>query len=206
MLQCNRKEFSFQVAIIDTEWLLFLGQLPTTPSSLRVNVWRRLKDVGASSLQNGVWILPDREGNALFLERLLVYVKQRGASGQILQVQALNQSVHADILARFTVDRNQEYDEFLEQCESFISELVKEIDHHKFTFAELEENEQNYKRLQKWLHKIQKRDFFGSQKALTAISVIKDCDQKLRSYTLQVYDHEGITSIRDSDFDSLEDY
>ncbi len=71
------------------EWLLFLSQLPAIPSSLRVNVWRRLRDAGATSLQNGVWILPRNTENKIFMQRLLAYVKQNDASGQIFLVKGL---------------------------------------------------------------------------------------------------------------------
>ena len=52
----------------NTEWLLLLTQLPTTPSSLRVNVWRRLKNKGAISYQNGTWILPNSEENENYMK------------------------------------------------------------------------------------------------------------------------------------------
>jgi len=181
------------------EWLLFLSQLPATPSSLRVNVWRRLRGAGSTSLQNGVWILPRNTENTIFMERLLAYVKQNEASGQIFLVQGLNQAIEDDIISRFKADRDQEYDEFLEQCEELIAELQKETHHQKFTFAELEENEQNLQRLRKWLAKIQKRDFFKTQKSQEAIITFQNCRQMLQSYTRQVYAQEGIETPPEAD-------
>ena len=178
----------------EIEWLLFLAQLPATPSSLRVNVWRRLRDAGSTSLQNGVWILPRDAENTIFLERLLAYIKQNEASGQILLVQGLNQMVQDDLIARFEGERSQEYAEFLEQCEAFITEIDKETNRQKFTFAELEENEQNFRRLRKWIEKIQKRDFFKSKNSQAAVTAFQTCHQKLHDYTRQVYTQEGIGS------------
>ncbi len=176
----------------EIEWLLFIAQLPATPSSLRVNVWRRLRNAGATSLQNGVWILPHTEENTLFTERLLGYVKQNEASGQFFLVQEPNQATQADIIARFNDDRDQEYEEFLEQCEGFISEIKKESKANKFTFAELEENEQNLQRLRKWIAKIQKRDFFKTKKSQDAVAAFQNCRKWLQNYTRQVYTQEGI--------------
>jgi len=176
----------------DIEWLLFLAQLPATPSSLRVNVWRRLRTAGATSLQNGVWILPRNPESTIFLGRLLAYVKQNGASGQIFLVQGVDQAIQEDILARFEADRDQEYDEFLEQCAVFITELEKETHHHKFTFAGLEENEQNLQRLRKWIAKIQKRDFFKAKKSQDAITAFRNCHHLLQKYTRHVCLQEGI--------------
>ena len=171
----------------EIEWLLFLAQLPATPSSLRVNVWRRLRDAGATSLQNGVWILPRNAENTTFMARLLVFVKQNDASGQIFQVQGLNQAINEDIIARFKTDRNQEYDEFLEQCEEFIAELEKETHNQKFTFAELEENEQNLQRLQKWVAKIQKRNFIADEKAQEALDALEKCRSAFEAFSTEVY-------------------
>ena len=75
----------------------------------------------------------------------------------------------------------------------------KKSSHQKFNFAELEENEQNLKRLRKWMLKIQKRDFFISQKSQAAIATFENCQRQLRAYTLQVYALEGIDSNPDGD-------
>jgi Protein ChrB, N-terminal len=181
------------------EWLLFLAQLPATPSSLRVNVWRRLREAGSASLQNGVWILPRSPENTVFMERLLAFVRQNGASGQIFLVQGLNQAIDEDIVARFAAERDQEYDEFLEQCEEFLAEIKKETGHGKFTFAELEENEQNFQRLRKWMAKIQKRDLFKTKKSQDALTAFQGCQRALQIYTRQVYLQEGIVSLPGGD-------
>jgi hypothetical protein len=188
----------------EIEWLLFIAQLPATPSSLRVNAWRRLRRAGAASLQNGVWILPHNEANSMFMERLVGYIKQNGAGGQIFLVQELNQAVHLNILARFADDRDQEYEEFLEQCEEFIFEIEKETAISKFTFAGLAENEQNLLRLRKWITKIQKREFFKTKKSQDAITAFQNYGQRLQSYTRQVYAQEGIETPQDADI-RLED-
>jgi hypothetical protein len=176
----------------DHEWLLFIAQLPAYPSSVRVRGWRKLREAGAASLQNGVWILPKNEDNTLLLELLLGFARQNGGSGQIFTVEGLNQDIDDDILERFRADREQEYGEFLEQCEAFVSELEKETKKHKFSFAELEENEQNLQRLRKWIGKIQKRDFLATEKSREAINALQSCRQALQVYARKVYAHEGI--------------
>jgi hypothetical protein len=179
------------------EWLLFLAQLPATPSSLRVSVWRKLRNAGAASLQNGVWVLPRTPDSTLFMKRLQAYVKQNEASSQVFLVQGINQITQEDILSCFENDRDQEYDEFLEQCEFFLSELEKETLDEKFTFAELEENEQNLQRLKKWIEKIKKRDFFNAKKSRPALVKLQSCRQRLETYTREVYAREGIEVLPD---------
>lgn len=39
-------------------WLLLAYKVPREPSATRVYVWRKLKKLGAVSVQDGVWVLP----------------------------------------------------------------------------------------------------------------------------------------------------
>jgi hypothetical protein len=41
------------------QWLLFVHQLPSHPSNLRVRTWRRLQQLGALPLKQAVYVLPD---------------------------------------------------------------------------------------------------------------------------------------------------
>lgn len=174
------------------EWLLFLSQLPATPSSLRVMVWRRMKVAGAVSLQNGVWVLPRTTERERFLHDLLDTVQKQQAGGQIFITQAGSQVIEQDLLRRFHADRDLEYGEVIEQCSAFLAELEKETARQKFTFAELEENEQNLQRLSGWLAKIQARDFFTSPLAEPAADALVRCAQALDLYSTRVLTQEGI--------------
>ena len=184
----------------DNEWLLFLSQLPASPSSLRVLVWRKLRAAGAAGLQNGVWVLPNAAKQKRFLEELLMTVRRQGGSGQVFVVHALNRAVQEDILSRFRADRDHEYEEVLEQCQAFLAEIEKEAKRQKFSFAELEENEQSFQRLKDWIAKIQKRDFFQAEKAKTAQTALEDCWKALQGFADQVYIQEGIETSTDDDF------
>jgi hypothetical protein len=169
------------------EWLMFLSQLPATPSSLRVQVWRKLRSAGALGLQNGVWILPNKADKAGFLEELLEAIKGQGASGQIFTVLPVNEMVERDILSRFQTDRQEEYTELIERSQEFLAEIEKESSRSKFTFAELEENEQDLQRLYGWLEKIHKRDFMPGEIASQANEVLKKCRESLEEFAKRVY-------------------
>lgn len=171
---------------------MFLSQLPASPSSIRVMVWRRMKSAGALGLQNGVWILPRSPGQERFFQELLRYVEEQGANAQIFNVQPVSEAVEQDILRRFRSDRDREYDEFREQCQAFLGEIEKESGRRKFTFAELEENEQNLQKLTGWLAKIQARDFFGADQTKAAISELEECRQAFEAFANRVYAQDGV--------------
>ncbi len=172
-------------------WLIFLSQLPSQPSSLRVNVWRKLRAAGALGLQNGVWVLPDQPERIQFLRGLLETIQSQGASGQIFSVNPLDAAVEQDLLGRFSADRDEEYAEFLERGQDFLAEIEKETGKGKFTFAELEENEQDLQRLTTWLEKIQKRDFTGTQKAIQSAALIEKCQAALASFSAEIYNRQA---------------
>ena len=64
------------------QWLLFCPQLPATPSSPRVMVWRRMRSAGSLGLDNGLWILPYNDGAEKFVQEMKAYVESRGASAR----------------------------------------------------------------------------------------------------------------------------
>ncbi len=174
------------------EMLMFLSQLPASPSSLRVMVWRRMKAAGALGLQNGVWVLPRAPEQERFLQELLATVEGQGASGQIFIIEPVSEAVQQDILARFRADRDREYAEFKEQCQALLAEIKKETGNQKFTFAVLEESEQSLQKLTGWLSKIQARDLFGSDQAEPSVAELEACRQAFDTFANQVYAQDGI--------------
>ena len=169
------------------KWLFFLSQLPSQPSSLRVYVWRKLRAAGALGLQNGVWLLPDTEDQGAFMESLLESINEQGATGQIFKVMPFNEAFEKDLLDRFRADRDEEYAEFIEQGQAFLAEINKETGKGKFTFAELEENEQELQRLTGWLETIRNRDFFTGHQQGAALKLFDDCDAAFQIFAKQIY-------------------
>ncbi len=176
----------------DAQWLVFFPQTPAKPSSLRVLVWRRLQQAGALNLQAGAWMLPHAPEQERILKTLLTDLEQQGGSGFFLEAVAPNEVIQTDLLARFQGERNKEYQEFGERCQQFLQELEKETRAHKFTFAELEENEHDLLRLTRWLRKIQRRDFFPGPTSRAAVARLTHCRQALQAFTATVYEQEGL--------------
>ena len=176
----------------DSTWLVFFPQTPATPSSLRVLVWRRLQQAGAINLQAGAWMLPHAPEHEQLLKKLLAELEQQGGSGFFLEAVAPNEGIQAGLIERFHGERTKEYQEFGERCQEFLQEIEKETHAHKFTFAELEENEQDLLKLTRWLRKIQQRDFFPGPAGREAHESIVRCRHALQTFTITVYEQEGL--------------
>jgi hypothetical protein len=64
-------------------WLLFVHQLPSNPSNLRVRTWRRLQQLGAIPIKQAVYVLPDTPGAREDFEWLKTEVKATGGDASV---------------------------------------------------------------------------------------------------------------------------
>jgi hypothetical protein len=64
-------------------WLLFIHQLPSQPSNLRVTTWRRLQQIGAIPLKQAVYALPDTPDAREDFEWLKTEVKGAGGDASV---------------------------------------------------------------------------------------------------------------------------
>ncbi len=173
-------------------WLVFIPQLPSSPSSLRVLVWRRMRTAGATALQQGVWVLPQTPEHERFLRDVLVEAQQQGGSGILMAATPLDTDRATEVIERFRADRDQEYREFGVQCRDFLAEIAKETAADNLSFAALEENEHDLQKLHTWLGKIRARDFFGAPQARAAAEALAACERALRGFADAIYAREGL--------------
>jgi hypothetical protein len=64
-------------------WLLFVHQLPSEPSNLRVRTWRRLQQLGAIPIKQAVYVLPDSPSAREDFEWLKTEVKAAGGDASV---------------------------------------------------------------------------------------------------------------------------
>lgn len=168
--------------------LLLTYKVLPDPASKRVALWRRLKGMGAIYLQNGVCLLPKANDHARRLKMLGNDIAEMGGEAVILETVALDRSQENKVIARFKNDRDEQYREFLGRCADLEAEIAKEIAINKFTYAELEEEDTDLKKLQGWLDKIRKLDFYGATLADEAAERLRGCEALLESYAQRVFD------------------
>ncbi|MDW6022540.1 Chromate resistance protein ChrB [Mesorhizobium sp. BAC0120] len=174
--------------MVTLAWLLLTYKVPPEPAAKRIALWRRLKAMGAIYLQNGVCLLPKTDDHMRRLKMLENDISQMGGEAVILETVALDRSQEEKVITRFKVDRDEQYREFLGRCADFENEIAKEIAINKFTYAELEEEDTDLKKLQGWLAKIKKLDFYGATLADEATQRLHACEALLDSYAQRVFD------------------
>ncbi|GAA1018655.1 MULTISPECIES: Chromate resistance protein ChrB [Amycolatopsis] len=169
----------------DDKWLVLVVRVPSGPSRHRVAVWRELRRVGALSLGQGAWAVPDVPGFAGGVARV-TELAERG-EGEVITLDAAERD-GSRLVELFTADREEEWTEFLADCGKFDAEIDKEIRIVKFTMAELEEEEQSLERLRRWYRDLKARDVFGAPSAGEAEQRLKHCAERLAEYTERVFE------------------
>lgn len=169
-------------------WLLLTYKVPPEPASKRIALWRRLKGMGAVYLQNGVCLLPKTDDHVRQLKMLENEIVNMKGQSVILETLALDRGQEEKVVARFKADRDDAYEEFIDKCDDFEREIAKEVKANHFTYAELEENDVDLKKLQGWLAKINKLDFYGAARAPEAAERLKGCEALLDDYAKRVFD------------------
>lgn len=173
-------------------WLLFIYKVPTEPSTPRVKVWRKLKEMGALYIQQSSALLPALENFEKELYDLTSEIRSTGGEAYTFRVLNVWQKEKELIIKNFNEQRNIEYDELIEKCEDFLKEIQKETERKNFTFAELEENDEELDKLKRWFDKINKRDFFCAEKRVEALNILEKCERALREFSLEIYKKEGM--------------
>jgi hypothetical protein len=152
-----------------------------------VAVWRELRKVGALSLGQGVWAVPDVP---LFTEgvgRAVELAEASAGESVVLEANGRGESDADRFQAMFTAAREEEWMEFLADCGRYEAELDKEIRTAKFTLAELEEEEQSLERLRRWHRDVKARDVFTASRAAEAGRRLKRCAERFEDYSERVF-------------------
>src|SRR5690348_17501688 len=91
-------------------WLLLTFQLPSRPSHVRVKTWRRLKQIGALSSRNSVYVLPTTAQCREDFEWVRAEIVARGGEAVVFAARSLGADhADADFVAAFNASRAAAY-------------------------------------------------------------------------------------------------
>jgi DNA-binding transcriptional regulator PaaX len=170
-------------------WLVLIYRIPAEPTRLRAGVWRRIKGLGAIYLQNSVAAFPHAVAVERTFRTLRKEIADMGGSAQLLITDVL--AGEADIELAFNKARNDEYEEIVDRCEDFLQQVEKEYVAEHFTYAELEENDEDLVKLRNWFEKVKARDVLGAPGREETVAALERCETVLEEYAGRVYAEEG---------------
>jgi hypothetical protein len=169
------------------QWLMVLVQLPPQPSKYRVAVWRELRRGAAVPVAAGAWAVPAVAAFQPFLDRAAALCREGGGTFTVMDVVPHDADGEALLRDAFAAARLDEWAEFDGDCGKFEDEIAREIAKEKFTFAELEEEEQSLDRLRRWYRDLKRRDVLELPQADAAADRVRQCEGVLEDYATRVY-------------------
>lgn len=170
------------------KWLVISYSLPSEPSRLRVSAWRSLKKAGAVNVQQSMWILPYSNENTSAIAAISEDIEKNGGQSLIAHSEFPRTEDEKRVISYFNVARDEEYKELIEKCKDFFEEIKKEGERKNYTFAEIEENEEELGKLHSWYGKIKTRDIFGSELEEKAAEKLKKSRILLEEFSDKVYE------------------
>jgi hypothetical protein len=92
-------------------WLLFVHQLPPSPSNLRVRTWRRLQELGAVAVKQSVYALPDNPESREDFEWLKVEIEGSGGTASVFSAEHVDTAAETALIEEFRSARQLAYAE-----------------------------------------------------------------------------------------------
>ena len=173
-------------------WLLLIYRVPQDPPGRRTYVWRQLRQLGAVYLQQAAAILPEQPELRIALEALSKRIREYGGEVSLLSTVSPDEGWESELLERFNQARDAEYIEVVENIERFEDEIKRERSKGRFTFAQLEDIEGEWEKLQRWYERIRTRDFFAASGRSDADDGLARGQAALEAFTAEVSIREGV--------------
>jgi hypothetical protein len=88
----------------------------------------------------------------------------------------------ARLVEQFRAERAAEYGELCREAERFLEHIRHETAHRDFTFAELEELEEDLGKLTRWAAQVRAREYFAVEEARQLAALLDHCDAELATF------------------------
>ena len=106
-------------------WLLFIHQLPSHPSNLRVTTWRRLQQIGAIPLKQAAYALPDTPDAREDFEWLKTEVKAAGGDASVFAADNVDAWSDDALIEEFRRARQDLYEELGRDVEQALQRAAR---------------------------------------------------------------------------------
>ncbi len=170
------------------DWLLFTYWLPAKPSRKRVFIWRRLKKLGALSMEGAGWLLPKAEPFATKIKEILNSVEEMEGTASLYSVTDFNETQEQRAIARFKQEREREYTELIKECHKALRHIEREREQQEFNFEEVQELEGDLGKINRWLSEVKERDFWQVTAREKVEKLISEVETGLTTFTQETYE------------------
>jgi hypothetical protein len=156
-------------------WIVLIHQLPVKPEALRMSVWRDLQKVGAYSLKNSIYLLPDLSENYSNLEKIAFKIRENGGECYLLKSDEIDGLDSKILKAYFKSNADKIFTKLNLELQAFLKSLRK--------ISNSEDHLMNAKHtigsLLKKFEDASKIDFFGSEARERAKKYLSKIDEHM---------------------------
>ena len=108
------------------KWLFLLHQLPAKPAYARVKVWRRLQSLGAVTVKNAVYALPDNSETREDFAWLAKEITESGGEALVCEAELVEGLTDEALRATFVGARNEDYERIATEARMLAERLDEE--------------------------------------------------------------------------------
>lgn len=154
-------------------WLLFVHQLPSHPSNLRVRTWRRLQQIGAIAVKQAVYVLPDSPNAREDFEWLKTEIEAAGGQASMFSADTVDTWSNDALVEEFRRSREEAYNELGREAE----QVLRRIGAGPRRTRRLP-SPRLIQQLRKRLAGIEQVDFFGSAGRDRVIALVRQIEER----------------------------
>ena len=104
-------------------WLLMVHQLPSEPSNVRVRTWRQLRQLGAISIKQAVYVLPESSAARDGFERLRAEITGAGGHASVFSAASVDAWSDEALMEAFRQSRERDYGRVARDLENALRRL-----------------------------------------------------------------------------------
>jgi len=155
-------------------WVLLVYRLPREPSRHRVAVWRKLRDLGALYLQDGVAALPEDAVTREQLEWLQLRVREAGGEATLWEGRPGTMAEESELVGAFRSSREEAYRAIIAEAERVL---------RKAQMGGGETLLEQLGKLERGFRTERRRDYFRSPLRGEAAAALRTARQAVRAAT-----------------------
>lgn len=152
-------------------WLLFVHQLPSNPSNLRVRTWRRLQQIGALAVKQALYVLPDTPAAREDFEWLKAEIEAAGGQASVFAADGVDAWSNDALVEEFRRTREASYRALARDTGQVLKRLSRGT---KKTVPPRE-----LQQIKERLAAIEQIDFFGSAGRDRVITIVQQLENRV---------------------------
>jgi hypothetical protein len=158
------------------EWLVLFYQLPARHSPARVKAWRRLQRIGAVTLKNSAYVVPNSAEAREDLEWIKAEINAIGGQAMVMAADAVDPSTRQEVVELFRVARGQDFQAIHGQAHAMLGRVRARAP----VGSARRRLMQSVRRLRERFHDLEAVDFFDAPHHNEAAQVLADLDRRTK--------------------------